>query len=643
MIYFADPHPEELLFSAWVRSAERLRYPNKHRYFAEFSGQLHTNPIIDFPCHLNQFVAALPAFSSYSADTLIQDHTLYHYYRPFLPYNRAQMLYESMCGGNGQQIYWHTNLMNSQIPRRGWFRYCPSCVMEDRATYGECYWHRLHQIHGVLVCPKHHLMLESCNPEEQDLASRVLVPADQLLYPKSIQRVSTLSDMEIVERIATQIAFLLEHTQPTIDLHHRYHLLLEQHHFLKSNGTVRITDVAKAFEGMFPRTLLQSLRCAFDPQMPPYMTWLSRLLGKQTLCQHPLLHILTIIFLQGSVEEFFRPLKPMPGPFGSGPWPCLNPACPNYHHLVITECQVFHKRKFGCCTGHFTCSCGFKYMRIQREDMDPYEKDSTLSFGTLWTQKLRDLWADGQLSIHNLSEQMGVSEMALQRQVTLLGLPTRAQELSSTAHRKRQQRIEADRQMWLTALMEDAHLPRKQFWQKFRKIGYRLHRHDHEWFEAHSLPPALRGQVHPPPRSPRWMPKEPINWSERDIILAETIHQIATTMKNAQEKLKRVTLAQLKKEIPELRWFRHRKIDQYPRSHAMLEAVLETKEMFILRKIHWLMHRCEEQHIWPGQRRFLDASGAYSYLDDEDIKEKVNQVLMHLSDVFPDKRVTLLC
>lgn len=643
MIHFADPYPDELLFSAWVRSAERLQYPNKYAYFAEITGNQRIKPIVDLPCHLDQFVAALPVPSSYPVETLIHEHTFYPYYHPFLPTDRAQMLYELMCGENGKRLYWCTNLMNSTIPRRGWFRYCPGCVTEDRARYGECYWHRLHQIHGVLACPKHHLLLKSCTAEEQDLAGRVFVSADQLLSPENETRsVFMPEECEMAERIVTQIAFLLEHPQPAMDLHHRYRLLLEQHHLLKSNGTIRITEVTEAFEAMFSTPLLQALHCTFGPQKPAYMTWLSRLLKHRTMCQHPLLHVLTIIFLQGSIEEFFRPLESKPGPFGLGPWPCLNPACPHYHQLVIPTCQVHHEGKACRCTGHFTCSCGFSYMRILQEEMNLFRKDGTLQYGSLWTQKLQHVWTNDQISLSGMTRQLGVSVMALQRQAALLGLPPRVQKVASTIRDQRQQRIEEDRQTWLTALAEDDHLPRTQFWYKYQAVRYRLRRYDPEWFATHSLPPAPKGQGHRPARSLRWMPKGRINWSERDTTLAETIQQVGTMMKNVQEKPKRVTMAQLAQAIPGLGWLQQRKEDQYPQSRAMLEAVLETHEMFILRKIHWLMHRWEEQQIWLGRQRFLEMSGAHRLLHVHVIREEVNQALTHLVDVFPDKRVTLL-
>lgn len=33
------------------------------------------------------------------------------------------------------------------------------CLIEDTQKYGEPYWHRMHQIPGVLVCPTHGFVL----------------------------------------------------------------------------------------------------------------------------------------------------------------------------------------------------------------------------------------------------------------------------------------------------------------------------------------------------------------------------------------------------------------------------------------------------------------------------------------------------
>src|SRR5260221_3342972 len=42
------------------------------------------------------------------------------------------------------------------------------------------------------------------------------------------------------------------------------------------------------------------------------------------------LHILVIRFLESTAESFLRRHIEAPKPFGSGPWPCLNPVCEEY-------------------------------------------------------------------------------------------------------------------------------------------------------------------------------------------------------------------------------------------------------------------------------------------------------------------------
>ena len=38
-------------------------------------------------------------------------------------------------------------------------KYCPLCVIEDRKKYGEAYWHNIHQIRGMPICPVHNCKL----------------------------------------------------------------------------------------------------------------------------------------------------------------------------------------------------------------------------------------------------------------------------------------------------------------------------------------------------------------------------------------------------------------------------------------------------------------------------------------------------
>ncbi len=44
-------------------------------------------------------------------------------------------------------------------------RYCPQCLDQDYLTWGEPYWHRVHQLPSVFFCPEHHCALSTSCPE----------------------------------------------------------------------------------------------------------------------------------------------------------------------------------------------------------------------------------------------------------------------------------------------------------------------------------------------------------------------------------------------------------------------------------------------------------------------------------------------
>lgn len=44
-------------------------------------------------------------------------------------------------------------------------RYCPQCIDQDHSTWGEPYWHRVHQLPSVFFCPEHDCALSTSCPE----------------------------------------------------------------------------------------------------------------------------------------------------------------------------------------------------------------------------------------------------------------------------------------------------------------------------------------------------------------------------------------------------------------------------------------------------------------------------------------------
>lgn len=77
---------------------------------------------------------------------------------------------------------------------------------------------------------------------------------------------------------------------------------------------------------------------------------------------HPFRHLLILYFLEQDVDDFVNQ-KVNGGPFGMGPWPCLNKVAAHYRESVIPNVKVTRDFKSTASIGIFSCSCGFVYTR----------------------------------------------------------------------------------------------------------------------------------------------------------------------------------------------------------------------------------------------------------------------------------------
>ncbi len=91
---------------------------------------------------------------------LILKHTMFTQYARFVP-NKKETVEILINDGTVDVHTLFTVLPRDDNDR--FLKYCPLCVKEDRAQYGETYWHRVHQIRGMQVCTKHGCVLLSSN------------------------------------------------------------------------------------------------------------------------------------------------------------------------------------------------------------------------------------------------------------------------------------------------------------------------------------------------------------------------------------------------------------------------------------------------------------------------------------------------
>lgn len=203
--YFPTAYPDELLYS------QLARYYTKSGYMAyifaaeELFVSKTVRPDINF---INSFTpAAVQAITrDISMEAVVEKHTMFSSYGRFLPKKRRQKAFQSLASMKGN----YHNLLPISQSKNGevrCLRYCPACAANDREQYGETYWHRIHQIIGIHVCPIHQCYLVDSGVTISGQATPSLKTAEEMI-PQSESCV--FADNEIEIHVATYMATVFQ-------------------------------------------------------------------------------------------------------------------------------------------------------------------------------------------------------------------------------------------------------------------------------------------------------------------------------------------------------------------------------------------------------------------------------------------------
>lgn len=318
---FPDPYPDEIFYSVCARLCERAGYSSNRIAMQDIFGCESVVASVALPSHLDDFVSHLPPETKYTSNYLIMEHTLLPFYGTFLPAERLNHLQQDICGRNGPSLHMRSGIMASRVPLPEWLRYCPQCVMEDKKHVGECYWHRVHQVPGVEICPLHKMLLQnSCVRARNKQTRHEYIPAQRVLQNSEPDPSDARSLYHgILLNIAQDAYWLLGQHQRGQDLRllqMRYRKLLSKVDLATYRGRVDISMFMQMFKEHYPPQLLHLLHCELEEGVQE--TWLLRLVRAPGGAQHPLHHLLLMHFLGNTAKDFFD-LSAETKPFGDGP------------------------------------------------------------------------------------------------------------------------------------------------------------------------------------------------------------------------------------------------------------------------------------------------------------------------------------
>ncbi|MCJ7840923.1 TnsD family Tn7-like transposition protein [Lederbergia sp. NSJ-179] len=117
----------------------------------------------------------------------------------------------------------------------------------------------------------------------------------------------------------------------------RYRLLLRAKNLITTSNRVRQMELFEAFQAKFPKGFLETYKSGLNAENE--YNWLKVLTRNIKRHVHPFRHLLFLYFLDQDIELFLQ-VEEDAGPFGKGPWPCLNKAAAHYKQLVIHHVNI---------------------------------------------------------------------------------------------------------------------------------------------------------------------------------------------------------------------------------------------------------------------------------------------------------------
>ncbi|OXS75822.1 TnsD family Tn7-like transposition protein [Domibacillus enclensis] len=604
--FFPEPYPGELIYSTIARYHLYSGNLDCKDTLEEVFQKRTVIPSVEIGSHLN--ILAQQMGPHFSMENLLGNHTIYSFYALFLSCEKRQQILKDVQK-DGKGLYARLGMLAGSICRKDGLYYCPQCAVNDIDQYGEPYIHREHQLQGIDVCPHHQLLLKKypINPSVQSRIAFIRFEAKRMNLSFLQSTEPYFYDLQVM--LAKMSYKLLQVNINQISrekIAKKYRLLLRERGLITTSNHVRQNDLYQMFISKFPIGFLEKYESALD--MDNEYNWLRVITRNTKRHVHPFRHLLFLYFLEKDIEEFFKDVKEDHGPFGSGPWPCLNKAAAHYKEHIIQEVSVTRDFKSKFPIGTFSCSCGFVYVRKGPDTSlkNIYRIGRTKVFGEVWQAKLKQLKGDGTYNAREIGRILGVDSKTIKK-----FLETSIETSNPSKTNGYSQRLQQYRQQLLEGLKEYSDYTRTQIRNLFSKEYSYLYRNDKEWLFDNL-----------PQKQSRVMPTGHVDWEARD---KEYLSKIKALYRQliVKDKPVRITISLIGKQTGILSNLEKR-LDKLPKTARYLEEITESTQEFQFRRcckiIELFLHKGEPVLLWKVQR--IGAVKSYHFQEIKPLLEK---------------------
>jgi len=532
--YFPAIYPDELLYSVIARLHAHLGAPPWLSLLEELFGRRMVVADPDLPGALNRLALKIPPERALSAGCLVDTLTQFPYYAAFQSPQTWTWAHRRMCEGKVSDVHMRLGLVAFRTPCVKRLRFCPCCLEDMNARYGEYYWRRDQQLPGVLVCPIHAVPLresqvdlpygsrhgyieasdETCPVEACDVVPPAMAIRGEPLWHLAIASAALLREPALPRSPAAWTAFYRDWMQRCGMAHAPRYMDQEA-----------LDRAMRAYYG----AVLSWLPAVME-QDRFRGDWLAGMARKQRKVIHPLYHLLlqTCLSHQTLCSH----------PFGAGPWPCHSPIHGKGRHTAVTRCAIHRNHDHS--VGVFACGCGYVYTRTYIEASGDRGPPRFQAYGPLLKPALGRLVRSGA-SLRQTARQLNLDPKTVVRLAGQLGV--------AVAWKPSQPRARAV--MAVRAKKEKPHANPKV-----------------SATNRDSVPTSTR-------------------WSRLDEVLRARIAIAARRIRDCQPP-KRISMAEIERELGRSGWLMKRR-QQLPRATAALKAVAESTHVFQMRRAAWVI------------------------------------------------------
>jgi Tn7-like transposition protein D/TniQ len=554
--YNVIPYKDELLYSQIARYLHHSLGDNLYRNMLKLFGNGGQPACIDLPNQLEKVFDNYFFMSVESVDSMIQKYTLYPFYEPFLKNNKRERILKHMKLGGTSIVHNIAGINGSSLDRSRFPRYCSECARESIETFGETYWQRVHNIPGVIVCPKHNVFIRTFSPLVRQLNfSQFISP-----YELRAQELSVDKNLDNnLLAISTLLSRILE-GKYSFDINLiDYHGLIQRTVYMRG----KIIRYSQLMDDMINCYGANALRKYFPENS--LLHWVPGLVRKPLTYFNPIKHILLNNFLLQAPAQIQYGL--FNDPIWDGPWCCVNPICCSYRKADRTVVRIFFDPTLNRTAATVSCKCEMVYKCSFTLYKGERKKIITISeYGSSWKDHVILQTKAGNSALA-ISKGLNVSSGVILRFI-------KSRTTENDNDLKRQNELVKKRSEW-KSLLESFEINKISNAIKANNSLYKwLFNHDHGWLKVTNRLYASRPQLI----------KLKLDWQTIDDQLLSKISEAVVVLKSQNFK-GRITQNLISKIIKKEKNYLINHKSKIPNTATLLNDIVEPFEHYQVRRL----------------------------------------------------------